>query len=259
MKDILNEIIEHKRIEIETQKKTISVENLQANFQDRVPHSLRKALATSSTGIIAEFKRKSPSKGWINEKADPLTITQGYQQTGASALSILTDEHFFGGNLKDIQAVREHISIPILRKDFIIDEYQLYQARFVGADAILLIAAALSIKECKQLTRKAHELNLEVLLELHHEKEMEYITEETDIVGINNRNLGSFHTDVNHSFEMIHLLPSSKICVSESGISNPSTVIRLRQEGFKGFLIGGYFMSTENPSRAFQQFIRELR
>lgn len=259
MKDILNEIIEHKRIEIEAQKKTISAENLQANFKERVPHSLRKALATSSSGIIAEFKRKSPSKGWINEKADPLTVTQGYQEAGASALSILTDEHFFGGNLKDIQAVREHISIPILRKDFIIDEYQLYQARFVGADAILLIAAALSIEKCKQLTRKAHELNLEVLLELHYEEEMEYITEETDLVGINNRNLGSFHTDVNHSFEMIHHLPSSKICVSESGISNPSTVIKLRQEGFKGFLIGGYFMTSENPSRALQQFIEELR
>ena len=245
-------------MEIAEQKKAISIKYFQERIKERTPYSLRKALAESATGIIAEFKRKSPSKGWINEKADPLTVTQGYQQAGASALSILTDEQYFGGMLKDIRAVREHITIPILRKDFIIDEYQLYQARYVEADAVLLIAAALSKEECSRLTRKAHELKLEVLLELHQEKELEYITEETDLVGINNRNLGTFNTDVSHSFKLVHQLSKSKVCVSESGLSNPETVKELRQEGFKGFLIGGHFMSNPDPCNELQRFIRDL-
>ena len=259
MKDILSEIIEHKLVELKEQKKAISIEELQEQTKQRMPISLRQALLSSTTGIIAEFKRKSPSKGWINEQADPQIVTRGYQQAGASALSILTDKTFFGGSLKDIQTVREQINLPILRKDFIIDEYQLYQARHAGADAVLLIAAALSLEACNDLTRKAHELNLEVLLELHQEEELKYITDETDVVGINNRDLGSFHTDVNHSFELIRHLPTSKVCVSESGISNPDTVKHLRNEGFRGFLIGGHFMSKPDPCQALQEFITELR
>jgi len=172
---------------------------------------------------------------------------------GASVLSILTDENFFGGNLKDIRAARPQVSLPILRKDFIIDEYQLYQACIVGADAVLLIAAALRKEQCSMLAAKAHELKLEVLLEIHSEQELEYIEDNIDMVGV-----GTFHTDVENSFRLAEKLPKEMLLVSESGISSPQTVRQLRAAGFRGFLIGENFMKTPQPGNALKEFISKL-
>lgn len=260
MTDILEEIIAHKLIEIEQQKAAISEELLINNCNEPMPRvSMRAALASSPYGIISEFKRRSPSKGWIKENAQADIIPPAYEAAGASALSILTDEKFFGGTLKDIRSARPRVQLPILRKDFIIDEYQLYQARIVGADAILLIAAALKKEQCKALAAKAHELELEVLLEIHSEQELEYVDENIDMVGVNNRNLGTFHTDVENSFRLAEKLPADMLLVSESGISNPETVKQLRAAGFRGFLIGENFMKTPDPGAALQAFIKDLQ
>jgi len=259
MKDILMEIIEAKRETICEQKKAISLAALQDGAaESRNMFSMRQALANSSSGIIAEFKRKSPSKGWINKDASPEEVTAAYAANGASALSILTDTPFFGGSLKDLRDARPGVNIPILRKDFIIDEYQLYQAKIVGADAILLIAAALEKEQCIFLAGKAHELGLEVLLEIHSEKELEYVNSTIDMVGVNNRNLGTFVTDIENSFRLASALPKDTLLVSESGISSPETVKRLRQAGFRGFLIGENFMKTDNPGKALGEFIKQL-
>ncbi|MFR8838120.1 indole-3-glycerol phosphate synthase TrpC [Bacteroides nordii] len=259
MPDILSEIIANKRIEVELQKQSITIEQLYEGVSDVPPtRSMKQALATSSSGIIAEFKRRSPSKGWIKETASPEEIIPDYAAAGASALSILTDEKFFGGTLRDIRIARPLVDLPILRKEFIIDEYQLYQARIVGADAVLLIAAALEQDECHALTAKAHELGLEVLLEIHSADELTYINKETDMVGINNRNLGSFHTDVANSFRLAEHLPEDIIRVSESGLSQPETVSQLRDAGFRGFLIGETFMRTGQPGETLKDFIDKI-
>lgn len=259
MKDILSEIIANKRFEVDLQKQSISLEQLQNSLETTVKQrSLKEALKSSSSGIIAEFKRRSPSKGWINRKAQAEDIVPGYANAGASAVSILTDEKFFGGNLKDIKDTRPLIDIPILRKDFIVDEYQLYQAKIIGADAVLLIAAALKKEELHALAAKAHELGLEVLLEIHSVEELKYINANMDVIGINNRNLGTFFTDVENSFRLAEQLPSDAVLVSESGISDPATVKRLQKAGFKGFLIGENFMKTDNPELALKSFIEDL-
>lgn len=261
-KDILEEIIAHKRIEIAAQEQNVPIsfleDLLEKNDDMAKVHSMKASLAASATGIIAEFKRRSPSKDWINRNADAKVIPASYQQAGASALSILTDEHFFGGGLRDIRAARPTVSLPILRKDFIISRYQLLQAKAAQADAVLLIAAALSKEECNALACEAHKLGLEVLLEMHHEGELDYVNEYVDMAGINNRNLGTFHTDVENSFRMAEKLPADILKVSESGISNPQTVKLLRQEGFRGFLIGETFMKTANPGNTLSTFIKEL-
>lgn len=269
MKDILSEIIAHKQTEIELQKQTVSPEQLQEQagiiIRENAAHrrSMKQALAASSTGIISEFKRRSPSKGWINEAAQAEEIPASYEAAGAAALSILTDERFFGGTLRDIRTARPLVRIPILRKDFIIDEYQLLQACIVGADAVLLIASCLSPEQCSTLTAQAHELGLEVLLEIHSPSELSYINKEVDMVGVNNRNLGSFVTDVENSFRIARQLresthgPASPLLVSESGISDPETICRLRAAGFRGFLIGETFMKTANPGETLKEFIQD--
>ena len=221
--------------------------------------SLRKALLQSETGIIAEFKRRSPSKGWIKEDGRPDVIPLSYQQNGAAALSILTDEHYFGGCDDFIRQARQSgVTLPILYKNFVIDEAQLYAAALCGASAVLLIAACLSKVDCKRLLDKAHTLGLEVLLEMHSEPELEYADLGPDLCGINNRNLGSFVTDVENSFRLAELLPENAVKVSESGISNPDTVRALRQAGFRGFLIGENFMKTPDPGQALNEFISQL-
>ena len=243
--DILQQIIETKREEIE---------QLCARKA-----SLRQALLESETGIIAEFKRKSPSKGWIKEEGRADIIPLSYQQHGAAALSILTDEHYFGGSDDFIRTARQSgVTLPILYKNFVIDEAQLYAAALCGASAVLLIAACLSKQQCATLLRKAHELGLEVLLEMHSEQELEYAELEPDVCGINNRNLGSFVTDVENSFRLAELLPRDAVKVSESGISDPATVSALREAGFRGFLIGENFMKTADPGTALKDFIQKL-
>jgi indole-3-glycerol phosphate synthase len=219
--------------------------------------SLRQALLDSPTGIIAEFKRRSPSKGWISEHANPAEVVPSYAKAGAAALSILTDTKFFGGSLGDVKAVRSLVGIPILRKDFIVDEYQLYQAKLVGADAVLLIAAVLPYDEFRALLSAAHRLNLEVLLEIHGEDELRYVSPDVDVVGVNNRNLGTFFTDVDNSLRMAELLPSDIVAISESGISDVPTMLRLRRAGYRGFLIGESFMRGKNPAKVLQQFAKE--
>lgn len=260
-KDILSEIMENKSFEVDFQKRSIPLEDLQYRLTDAQPgHSMRKALGSNALPhIIAEFKRRSPSKGWIKQDAKIEEIVPSYKDAGASALSILTDEKFFGGTLMDLRTARSLVDIPILRKDFIIDEYQLYQSKIVGADAILLIAAALEQEKCRELTEKAHQLGLEILLEIHSESELDYITPEIDMVGINNRNLGTFHTTVDNSFRLAELLPKDTILVSESGISNPDTVKQLNDHGFRGFLIGETFMKTVDPGKTLASFIAQLK
>lgn len=254
--DILTEIIAHKRVEIAIQETAVPRMHLEKMLDDihpciRMSHALR----TSSTGIIAEFKRRSPSKGWLHPDADA-ALTAGYEQAGAAALSILTDEKFFGGNLGDIRKARELTRLPILRKDFIISPYQLLQAKLVGADAVLLIAAVLTPAECRELARLAHELKLEVLLEIHDESELEHLNDDIDLLGVNNRHLGTFHTDTIRSFLLAKRLPSHLPWVSESGIAHPETLRQLRKAGYQGFLIGETFMKTPQPHTTLANFIR---
>ena len=262
MSDILEEIVAHKRLEVAQYKEQVPpsvLYNKVEQMLDTPVPSMRQALMSSSSGIIAEFKRKSPSKGWIKEDGLPTEIPLSYQQNGAAALSILTDEKYFGG--KDefiVQARKSGVVIPVLYKNFVVDEYQLFQARLCGASAALLIAADLTKDECRSLLHTAHELGLEVLLEMHNDRDFEYAALEPDMYGINNRNLGSFVTDVNNSFRLAERLPQDVCKVSESGISNPAVVRDLKVAGFNGFLIGECFMKTANPGKSLNAFIGEL-
>lgn len=262
MKDILHDIIANKRKEVARQKEAVSLQTLLSLGYDRLERdtlSMRASLAASPSGIIAEFKRRSPSKGWLHPGANVADILPAYEQGGAAACSVLTDGDFFGGCLGDLQKARHLTNLPLLRKDFIIDPYQLYQARVMGADAVLLIAAALSQEECRILAAAAHRLHLEVLLEVHTEAELDYINPEIDMLGVNNRNLGTFHTDIENSFRLIEQIASTSLLpVAESGIAEPATVCRLRQAGFRGFLIGETFMKTEKPGQTLSAFIGGL-
>jgi len=262
MADILQEIVANKRVEVERFKQELSEAEIHRRVEailDFGVASMKEALTTSDSGIIAEFKRRSPSKGWIKEEGRADIIPLSYQQNGASALSILADEKYFGGCDEFISiARRSGVKIPVLYKNFVIDEYQLFQARLCGASAVLLIAADLSLGECRSLLHTAHELGMEVLLEMHSNKELEYAELEPDMCGINNRNLGSFVTDVENSFRMAELLPREAVKVSESGISNPDTVRALRAAGFRGFLIGETFMKTPAPGKALAEFIGKI-
>ena len=245
MQDILQQIIATKREEL-------------AAMRQKKP-SLRQALLDSPTGLIAEFKRRSPSKGWIKEEGRASEIPLSYQQNGAAALSILTDKQYFGGHDRFIMEARQSgVTLPVLYKNFVIDEMQLYEAVLCGASAVLLIAACLPKEKLRALMVKAHELGLEVLLEMHSEEELEYCELEPDVYGINNRNLGSFVTNVENSFRLAELLPKDAVKVSESGISRPETIRELRQAGFRGFLIGETFMKTPDPGQALKQLIEQI-
>lgn len=262
--DILEEIVAYKRKELERQKEACPpsdlyrlVERIMAD-SGRNALSMSRSLTESKTGIIAEFKRKSPSKGWIREDGTAETIPLEYCRNGASAISILTDEKYFGGKTEFISTARPLVSCPILRKDFIVDEYQLFQAKAIGADAVLLIAADLTTKECRSLARTAHDLQLETLLEIHSEAELDYIGENIDMIGVNNRHLGSFHTDVATSFQLASRLPDEFPLVSESGIRDVETIKLLRQAGFRGFLIGETFMRTASPGETLRQWVEMI-
>jgi len=258
--NILDTIIAHKREEIKINKSKVKTADLEGReFFSRKTFSLKEFLLNKErTGIIAEFKRKSPSKGIINDKVDVLDVTKGYTDNGASCLSVLTDEHFFGGNDADLIKARVN-EIPILRKEFIIDEYQVLEAKSIGADVILLIAACLTVDEVKRLAGFARKLGLEVLLELHDEEELGHIYEETEIVGINNRNLKTFVVDIDRSLRMAEKIPTGKIKVAESGISSPENIILFKENGFHGFLIGENFMKETNPTIAFARFVNQLK
>lgn len=268
MKDILQDIIANKRIEVDRQKQAVRLQTLLAlggERLERTTYSMRASLAASSSGIISEFKRKSPSKGWLHPDAAIAEIVPVYKEAGASACSILTDSQFFGGSLGDLCLARKLVDIPLLRKDFIIDEYQLYQARVMGADAVLLIAACLTPDQCLELAELAHTLQLETLLEIHSEAELEYLNLHIDMLGVNNRNLGTFHTDVANSFRLAEKMQEivkekdlAPLLVSESGISSTEAVSQLREAGFRGFLIGETFMKTGQPGDTLSAFIGGL-
>ena len=257
---ILDKIIASKKLEVATRKLSTPISVLEnAPAFRRKCLSMKQFLQNSETGIIAEFKRKSPSLGWIHEDADVVDITAGYSAAGASGISILTDLEYFGGTPMDLMAARSFISCPVLRKDFVIDEYQLFEAKAMGADVILLIAAALSVEQTLELARKAKFLGLEVLLEVHNAPEIGHANIFVDMLGVNNRNLKTFEQSIQTSFELVDLIPDSFVKVSESGISKVETVKELRKVGYRGFLMGENFMKEDNPAEALQSFIKQLK
>ena len=256
--NILDKIVTQKQLEVAASKKLISIEELKDNaFFSRKTLSLKESVKNKS-GIIAEFKRKSPSKGIINDIQNPLSVVSSYEKYGASGISILTDREFFGGSKEDILAVREHINIPILRKDFMIDTYQFYEAKAMGADVVLLIAACLSPEQVSEFTALAHSLSLEVLLEIHTEEELKHFNSDIDLVGINNRNLKDFKVDLQHSVNLKNLLPTETLSVAESGIYNTEDFLFLKEKGFDAFLMGEYFMKGENPGQKFKEFLSNV-
>ena len=258
---ILDQINETKRQEISTSKKLFPVEGLMASpYFKRKANSLKAALlAEGASGVIAEFKTKSPSKGVINEQAEVPYVTAAYVAAGASGLSVLTDEEYFGGSMENLAKARfANPETPILRKDFMLDEYQVYEAKAHGADVILLIAESLTKELLLNLTLKAKELGLEVLVEVHSAEELEKLNPQVDLVGVNNRNLKTFEVDVQTSVRLSKLIPEQYVKISESGISDPKSIAQLRAAGFKGFLIGETFMKTDNPGKACTEFIEKL-
>lgn len=257
--NILETIVAKKQVEVQQAKQRISIEQLQQQpFYSATTYSLKhNLLQQNSTGIIAEFKRRSPSKGFIHQYANVITVTQAYAQY-AAGISVLTDTEFFGGSFQDFAQARIQ-PVPILRKDFMIDVYQLYEAKAIGADVVLLIAACLSPKQVQQLAVEAKQLGLEVLLEIHDETELQHICDEVDMVGVNNRNLKTFEVNIETSLRLIEQIPPTKVPVTESGISAVETILQLKKAGFKGFLMGENFMKHEQPNLAFQQFVQQLK
>lgn len=261
MRNILQEIIAHKRTEVDERKKMRGIDELERSPMFHRPvHSLRAFLKNPErTGIIAEFKRQSPSKGVINGTANVQEVTAAYARNGASGLSVLTDQQFFGGSMDDLQQARAVNNIPILRKDFVIDEYQIAEARAIGADVILLIAECLDKAEVARLAKYATGLGLEVLLEVHSAEQLEKITPDTALVGINNRDLTTFKVDIHRSMELLKQIPAEYSKVAESGMDDPGTIITLKNAGFDGFLIGEHFMKAKDPGNAFEAFTRQLK
>lgn len=258
--NILREIISYKKEEIKKRKMESPVQHLEnaPGFAREIFSMKKFLLDPERTGIIAEFKRRSPSKGIINDTATVESVTKGYADHGASMISILTDKPSFGGSSEDLQKARFN-EVPILRKDFILDSYQLVESRAMGSDVILLIAACLQPAETWQLAAKAKKLGLEVLLEIHEEKELVHVCEEVDVVGINNRDLKTFSVDIERSIRLSERLPVDKLRVAESGIRNVETLLRMKMAGFNGFLIGEQFMKTPDPAIAFASFIDQLK
>jgi len=257
---ILEKIIETKKNELEIVKKTISIEELKKlpNFE-RKSISLVERLKNSSHGIIAEHKRKSPSKSIINDSISINEIITGYNNANVCGISVLTDKDYFGGSLNDLRNARKLTNIPILRKEFIIDEYQIIEAKANGADVILLIAACLEKDQIKSFSSLAKEIGLEVLIEIHDENELKKcLTNTIDIIGVNNRNLKTFEVDINTSIKLSNMIPKKFTKISESGISNYNEIIKLRKYGFKGFLIGELFMKNNNPGKEVLNLIQNI-
>lgn len=259
--DILERIVIQQQKDLELRKKS-----LPESYWEKAPlfnlpaKSLKEALSSSSTGIIAEFKRRSPSKPSINFKAQVSEVARGYQQAGISGMSVLTNGPFFGGSLEDLTQARASTRIPILRKEFIIDPYQITEAKAHGADVILLIAACLPADRLQMLAKKTKSLGMEVLLEVHNEEELQAnMIPEVDLIGVNNRNLKSFMVDVQTSLDLLPQIPQEYTPISESGLSDPKTVKMLSDAGFKGFLMGEHFMRSEDPGRSAANFVKELK
>ncbi len=260
---ILDKIIAFKKTEIAKIKAEVPVKKLveSPNFKNAAFSLKKSLLQVGSTGIIAEFKRQSPSKGIINDKATILEVTEGYLDANVAAQSILTDTSFFGGSMADLLEARTvNQQKPILRKDFIVDGFQIVEAKAIGADVVLLIAACLTAQELKNYGQLANDLGLEVLYEVHTKEDLDKINDlDNKIIGINNRNLKTFEVDLEHSMKLASQIPDSTLKVSESGISDPRIITGLKEHGFQGFLIGENFMKTENPGQACKEFIDQIR
>lgn len=259
--NILDKIVARKKEEVAVAKSLATLSDLQKMpLFSRTCYNLKESILNPErTGIIAEYKRASPSKGLINGKNTVQEVVKGYQDAGASAISVLTDKDFFQGSLEDLTAAREVLEIPLLRKEFIIDEYQIAEAKAYGADIILLIAACLKPEEVKYLSEYAKSLGLNVLLEVHNEEELIANTfESIDAIGVNNRNLKDFVVSLDHSYELVNKIPNQYLKVSESGISDPETIKDLKKSGFNAFLIGENFMKTENPMQAIAEFVGKI-
>lgn len=259
--NILDKIVIRKKEEVADAKQLVSINDLEnsAHFK-RTPYSFKQFLLDENrTGIISEFKRRSPSKGLINGTVDVAEVTLAYNNAGASALSVLTDIDFFGGKSADLIKARAVNDIPILRKDFIIDEYQILEAKAWGADVILLIASILTPKQIADFGKFAQNLGLNVLLEVHNQEELERsICQNLDAIGVNNRNLGDFTVNIQTSFDLVDKIPNEFMKISESAISDPAIIKDLKNAGFNGFLIGENFMKTDNPGLAIKNFIAEM-
>jgi indole-3-glycerol phosphate synthase len=258
--NILDKIIADKHKELLLKKLVVPISQLeQSALFERQTVSLAQKLTTSKTGIIAEHKRRSPSKSVINQDLNVEDVAQGYEEAGISGMSVLTDGKYFGGSLDDLLYARAAVKMPLLRKEFIIDEYQLLEAKAHGADVILLIAAVLEREQIKKLSEFAKSIGLEVLLEVHNEEELQKsIMPSLDMLGVNNRNLKTFEVSTDISKELSEKIPEDFVKVSESGISSVESIKDLQQYGYKGFLIGENFMKTNNPGKAAAEFVREL-
>ncbi len=259
--NILDKIIETKKEEVANQKKVVSVLQLEKHpgFNRKCNSLKSNLLKEGSSGIIAEFKQKSPSKGEINYRVKVEEVTKGYVEAGVSGLSVLTDYEYFGGTIANLAKAREtNPNIPILRKDFMIDTYQIIEAKAFGADVILLIAACLEKEQAKVLAEKAKSLGMDVLMEIHNEEELDIVNDFVDIVGVNNRNLKTFEVDVETSVNLAKMIPGQFVKISESGLAGAETIHYLRKNGFMGFLIGETFMKTDNPGEACKLLISKL-
>jgi indole-3-glycerol phosphate synthase len=260
MKNILDTIVAHKQEELVLAKQKTPVGQLMemAAYHATTASATERILNGNQPAVIAEFKRRSPSKGWIKEGAEIGHIVPGYCRQGAAAISVLTDSHFFGGSLQDLQQASALVDCPLLRKDFTIDAYQLYEARAFGADLILLIAAILTPMQVQELAEEAKSIGLQVLLELHNEEELSHVCEAVDLIGINNRNLRTFEVNLEHSIRMANALPHHKLRIAESGIHSAEDALYLKRHGFDGFLIGEYFMKQPDPADAFTRFAKQF-
>jgi indole-3-glycerol phosphate synthase len=259
---ILDKIVERKRQEVAEAKSKVSLEELiQYPLFERTCYSLKESvLHPDRTGIIAEYKRASPSKGLINGHSTVEEVVLGYQNAGTSAISVLTDTDFFQGTLADLTQARAVLTIPLLRKEFIVDKYQIAEAKAYGADIILLIAACLTPEEIEDFSNYAKSLGLNILLEVHNEEEIvQNIFPNIDAIGVNNRNLKDFSVSLEHSYDLVNKIPNNYIKVSESGISNPETIKDLKERGFNSFLIGENFMKTDDPAQAIKEFVNQIK
>jgi indole-3-glycerol phosphate synthase len=262
MATILDEIVENTRKEVAERKNRVSLSQLQEKkHYSRTPYVLADYIVDpAKSGIITEIKKKSPSKGLINPMLIPAKVAIGYERNGASAISVLTDYKYFGGTMLDLSDVREAVTIPILRKDFMVDEYQVHEAKAIGADAILLIAACLSPEEIKGLAQVAKDLGLSVLLEVHNQEELERSLQPgIDVVGVNNRNLKTFEVNIDNSILLAAKMPKDVVKISESGLKDAHTILRLKEAGYQGFLIGESFMKTTNPGEAFGELVKDIK
>lgn len=258
---ILDEIVANKRNEVLARANRITVQELMEKpfYEEKCISAKAAILDPNKTGIITEFKRQSPSKGLINVAENTVEeVVLAYQKAGASVVSILTDYDFFGGDINDLRIAKELLDVPVLRKDFIVNEYQVYETKAIGADLILLIAECLTAEQVEKLAKVAQEVGLEVLLEMHSEAEIHKINPYIDLVGINNRDLKTFAVDLEKSKSLLKKLPTELVKIAESGISDPATVLELKEAGFQGFLIGENFMKTADPGAAFADFVKEL-